>query len=155
MIPLDINSFLEEVRSASNTADRDLEAEVAGIVRDLGLPHVVGGVFAGPGGGAPASVVVTARGMPFLGVVVCREPEPVEALAAVVSMSQIVLVVVDGAGWRSSQPALRRVHQLWERRMIACAYTVLSMDELRTDIGRFAQLRRIPTSRPVVRSRTA
>lgn len=143
MIPLDITAFLAEVRSASQLADRDLEAEVAGIVRDLGLPHVVGGVFAGLGGSAPATCVVTARGTPFLGVVVCREPEPVEALAAVVSMSQVVLVVVDGAGWRSSWPALRRVHQLWERRMIAGAYTVLSLDELRADVGRFSQLRKI------------
>ncbi|OBA43988.1 hypothetical protein [Gordonia sp. 852002-51296_SCH5728562-b] len=150
MIPLDITAFLAEVRSASQLADRDLEAEVAGIVRDLGLPHVVGGVFAGSGGSAPASVVVTARGVPFLAVTVCREPEPVETLAAVVSMSQVVLVVVDAANWRSSWPALRRVHQLWERRMIAGVYTALSMDEFRSDAARFTVLRRIPSERRTI-----
>ncbi|WP_270484843.1 hypothetical protein [Gordonia jacobaea] len=155
MIPLDLHAFLTEVRSASAHTDHDLEAEVAGVVRDLGLPHVVGADFVGSGGGAPASVVVTNRGMPFLGVVVCREPEPAEALAAVTSMSQVVLVVIDGHRWRSSWPALRRIHSLWERRVIAGVYTVLSLDELRADIERFALLRRIPTRRQVLRSRTA
>lgn len=144
MIPLDITAFLAEVRSASQLADRDLEAEVVAIARDLGLPHVAGADFAGLGGSAPATCVVTARGMPFLGVVVCREPEPAEALAAVTSMSQVVLVVVDAANWRSSWPALRRIHTLWERRMVAGVYTVVSINELRGDVGRFSQLRRIP-----------
>lgn len=95
---------------------------------------------------------MTNRGTPFLGVVVCREPEPAELLASVVSMSQIVLVVVDAANWRSSWPALRRVHQLWEKRMIAGIYTALSMDEFRSDAARFAQLRRIPSERRLIGS---
>lgn len=48
MIPLNLTAFVAEVRSASQLTDRDLEAEVAGIARGLGLPHTVGGLFRGP-----------------------------------------------------------------------------------------------------------
>ena len=48
MIPLNLTAFVAEVRSASQLTDRDLEAEVEGIARGLGLPHTVGGLFRGP-----------------------------------------------------------------------------------------------------------
>jgi hypothetical protein len=88
---------------------------------DLAIPH----------GGAGALIVCAAKGFNSTGSKLTDAVREVLAMADCRMPTQYVFAVIDGIGWLSRQADLRRIYDLYVRRMIDGLYSLSMLDEFR------------------------
>jgi hypothetical protein len=137
------------------TRGRSLEDMVESIVRDLGLPFGMRTRFVGranatapcdlaiPAGLEAAGIVVGIKGFNSSGSVLTHARREIEEMAQIRRPNQVVLAVVDGAGWIDRNADLVTIHGLAERNEIDGLYTQASLEQFRVDVEQAARLRGI------------
>ncbi len=130
---------------------RTVEDEVEAIVERVGLPRDARTRFSGRGGGtAPcdlaipaggdrAQIVIAMKSYNSTGSKLTDAVREIEEMASVRLPSQYVYAVVDGIGWKSRQADLRRIYDLWDRRMIDGLYSLAQLDRFEADLREAAR----------------
>jgi hypothetical protein len=138
------------------TRGRSLEDMVEAIVGDLGLPYRMRTQFVGrnqrtapcdlaiPSGRDDAVIVVGIKGFNSSGSVLTHARREIEEMAEVRLPRQVVLAVVDGAGWIDRKSDLVTIHGLAERNEIDGLYTQTTLGQFADDVAEAARLRGIP-----------
>jgi hypothetical protein len=124
---------------SSVQAGRALEDAVEERVKALGTSYQPRGRFTGKGGqtapadfaipgGADALIAVAVKGFDSTGSKLSDAAREIEQMVEVKTARQFIFAVVDGQGWLRRQGDLRRIHRLWERRLIDGLYTRAQLD---------------------------
>jgi hypothetical protein len=137
------------------TRGRALEDMVEAIVVRLGLPYLMRTKFVGrnqrtapcdlaiPTGREDAVIVVGIKGFNSSGSVLTHARREIEEMAEVRLPRQVVLAVVDGAGWIDRQSDLVTIHGLAARNEIDGLYTQTTLGQFADDVAEAARLRGI------------
>ena len=113
---------------------RDLEDAVEEKVKALGVAYVARTRFAGKAdqtapadfaipSGPDALIAVAVKGFDSTGSKLSDATREIEQMVEVKTARQFIFAVVDGQGWMRRQGDLRRIHELWERKLIDGLYT--------------------------------
>lgn len=112
---------------------RDLEDAVEEKVKALGLPYVPRTQFTGKAGqtgpadfaipnGPEAVIAVAVKGFDSTGSKLSDAAREIEQMVEVKTARQFIFAVVDGQGWMRRQGDLRRIHDLWTKKVIDGLY---------------------------------
>ena len=119
---------------ASVQQGRDLEDAVEEQVAALGLSYHTRTRFSGKGGstapadfavptGDAALVAVAVKGFDSTGSKLSDAAREIEQMVEAKTARQYIFAVVDGQGWLRRQGDLRRIHALWDQKLIDGLYT--------------------------------
>jgi hypothetical protein len=118
---------------------RDLEDAVEAKVRAVGVPYAVRTRFTGKAGqtapadfaipdGSEALIAVAVKGFDSTGSKLSDATREIDQMVEVKTARQFIFAVVDGQGWMRRQGDLRRIHELWQRKLIDGLYTRGQLD---------------------------
>lgn len=124
---------------ASVQQGRDLEDAVEEKVASLGVAHVARTRFAGRAdqtvpadfaipSGPDALIAVAVKGFDSTGSKLGDATREIEQMVEVKTARQFIFAVVDGQGWMRRRSDLRRIHELWELKLIDGLYTRGQLD---------------------------
>lgn len=125
---------------------RTVEDEVEQVVQRVGLRYVMRTQFTGRGGRtAPcdmailndrdeAVIVLAAKGFNSTGSKLTDAVREIEQMADVRLAFQYVYTLIDGIGWVRRQADLRRIYNLWERKLIDGLYTLKHLPVFEEDL---------------------
>ena len=143
-----LERYLWSQRGASGAIGRGrgVEDVVEEVIRRLGLPAQPRTRFLGrgqsapcdlaiPAGGDRAQIVVAMKGFNSTGSKLTDAVREIESMAEVRLPSQFVFAVIDGIGWKNRQADLKRIYELWDRRLIDGLYTLAHLDRFETDVA--------------------
>jgi len=113
---------------------RDLEDAVEEKVITLSVPYVARTRFAGKAGqtapadfalpdGPNALIAVAVKGFDSTGSKLSDATREIEQMVEVKTPRQFIFAVVDGQGWMRRRGDLRRIHDLWVKKLIDGLYT--------------------------------
>ncbi len=119
---------------------RDLEDAVEEKVKAMGVPFVARTRFVGKANqtapadfvlpdGLNALIAVAVKGFDSTGSKLSDATREIEQMVDVKTPRQFIFAVVDGQGWMRRQGDLRRIHDLWVRRLIDGLYTRGQLDD--------------------------
>ncbi len=129
----------------ANVAGKLIEDSVEAIVRDLGLPYMMRGRFAGTNGRTgPADlavpdfdncvIAVGCKGFDSTGSKLTAAVNEITEMVDVHLPSQYPLAVVDGIGWLNRKGDLRRMYDHLQSRRIDGLYTLADLPTFKTDL---------------------
>ena len=118
---------------------RDLEDAVEEKVKALGVAYSVRTRFTGKAdqtapadfaipNGPDALIAVAVKGFDSTGSKLSDATREIEQMVEVKTSRQFIFAVVDGQGWMRRQGDLRRIHELWAKRVIDGLYTRGQLD---------------------------
>lgn len=124
---------------------RDLEDAVEARIEALGLPFEPRTRFIGKASqtapadfaipdGAGALIVVAVKGFDSTGSKLSDATREIEQMVESKATRQFVFAVVDGQGWIRRQSDLRRIHDLWSKRVIDGLYTRRQLDDFELEL---------------------
>lgn len=118
---------------------RDLEDAAEEKVKALGVAYVARTRFTGKANqtapadfaipsGPDALIAVAVKGFDSTGSKLSDATREIEQMVEVKTARQFIFAIVDGQGWMRRQGDLRRIHDLWERKVIDGLYTRGQLD---------------------------
>lgn len=118
---------------------RDLEDAVEVKVKALGVAYVPRTRFTGKAdqtapadfvipSGPDALIAVAVKGFDSTGSKLSDATREIEQMVEVKTARQFIFAVVDGQGWMRRQGDLRRIHELWTKKLIDGLYTRGQLD---------------------------
>lgn len=129
---------------------RDLEDAVEESVKALGVPYETRTRFIGKAGrtapadfvipsGSDALIAVAVKGFDSTGSKLTAATREIEEMVEIKTPEQYIFAVVDGQGWVRRRGDLRRIHELWSKRLIQGLYPRGQLDVFEKALERAAK----------------
>lgn len=89
--------------------------------------------------GDDALIAVAVKGFDSTGSKLTDATHEIQRMVEVKTSRQFIFAVVDGLGWLRRQGDLRRIHELWEKKLIDGLYTRSQLDDFGTALNQAAR----------------